>query len=370
MNHSHAIFPIRPLNYQLQRCLCASMILAALCAVTLPSAHAVDFEFDMGRDSTMNVVNDFNDVFPMVCGSGRSQVNQEACDGDDVNNADNGNQPWINEMVSDDLGNRYFHMVIGLPGEGFTQEVYILASQNNFSWDDGDPDAPSDSGGHLGFGDGLNPDLGNGSDPLGKLNNNTFTGAGTGNPVRVLMKQVLQSDASANPNTNGSKGVFYQEFNKTAFNYIGTDINALKPKIIQTLSLVDENRGDLDMVFIADMSAISYSDDGSPLTVSNDTGASGVLVNTLTLSGTAAVGNFDMSTDSEAGNAAPTAGRYTFTAGTGFASDSGWVNPSTYDRGTYTYFDDSFDQFAVEYASFCDVSQIKDYGVGADNNGC
>jgi len=367
MYHSDTTSLIRPRNYHLQHCLCVSMALMALCVVTLPRAHAVDFEFDMGRDSTMPSINT-DEAFPMVCGAGRSEINQEACDGDDINNANNGSQPWINELVRDDNNNQYFHMVVGLPTDDFTQEVYIRIGSTNFSWNEGETRAPSNSGGHLGIGKDSNDELGNASDPLGKTHDNTYTGAGTANPIHVLMRQVLKSDNSANPNTNGSKGDFYQEFDKTSFTYAGTDINAHKPKIIQTLSQPG-TQNDMSMVFIADMSAVSYADMNSPLTVSNNTGANGVLVNTLTFTGTGAAAGFDMSTDSEAGNAAPTAGRYTFTPGSG-SGGTGWVNTNTYDRGTYTYFEDSYDQFAIDYSSFCDVSQIKNYGSGADNNGC
>jgi len=367
MYHSHRMPLVRPFTYHVQYFLQATMTLAALCGITLSNAYAVDFEFDMGRDSTMPSINT-DEAFPMVCGAGRSEVNQEACDGDDINNANNGSQPWINELVRDDNNNQYFHMVVGLPTDDFMQEVYIRIGSSNFSWSEGETRAPSNSGGHLGIGKDSNDELGNASDPLGKTHDNTYSGAGTANPIHVLMKQVLKSDASSNPNTNGSKGDFYQEFDKTAFTYAGTDINANKPKIIQTLSHPG-TQDDMSMVFIADMSAISYSNDGSPLTVSNNTGASGVMVNTLTFTGTGEAANFDMSTDSEAGNATPTAGRFIFTPGTG-SGGTGWVDTSTYDRGTYTYFEDSYDQFAIDYSTFCDPSQIKNYGAGADNNGC
>lgn len=373
MHHRHNVLPARPLKHHVQRLLRASMILTALCATTLPSARAA-FAFNWQRDSTMTSIST-SEAFPMVCGAGRSQVNGSACSGNDVNNANNGTQPWVNELVRDANNNQYFHMVVGLPTDAFRQEVYIRIGATNFSWSDGETRAPSDSGGDLGIGANRNPDLGGGSDPLGKTNTNLFSGTGSGNPKHVLMKQVLQSDASANTNTNvATHGTFYQEFDKTTPYYTGTDLDAHKPKIIQTLSKTDAAAGDVSLNFMADMSGITHSDMNSPLAASNNMAASGVFVNTLTLTATglsASDVNFDMSTDTQAGQSSINAGRYTFTPGAGYAGGGiGWLNTTTYNKGTYIYFNGGYDQSAVNYSKLCDATQIKSYGAGADNYGC
>lgn len=367
--HCHNVSPTNPSRHLLL----ASLILAALCAAALSSARA-DFAFNWQRDSTMTSITT-DEAFPMVCGAGRTQVNADACSGEDVNNANNGTQPWVNEHVTDDQGNRYFHMIVGLPTDAFRQETYIRIGATNFSWSEGETRAPSDSGGDLGIGSNRNPALGNGSDPLGKTNTNLFSGAGSGNPKHVLMKQVLTSDTGANTHTNvATQGDFYQEFNKTTPYYTGTDLDARKPKIIQTLSKTDAAEGDVSLNFMADMSGVSYSDMNSPLAVSNNMAASGVYVNTLTLTAAGLSGsdvNFDMSTDTEAGQSSINAGRYTFTPGTGYVGGGiGWINTSTYNKGAYNYFDGGYDQSLPNYSKFCDATQIKSYGAGADNHGC
>lgn len=342
--------------------------------VVAPSGAQADFAFNWQRDSSMTSITT-SEAFPMVCGSGRTQVNNAACSGGDITNANNGTQPWVNELVRDANSNQYFHMIVGLPTDDFRQEVYIRIGATNFSWSDGETRAPSDSGGDLGIGASRTPDLGAGSDPLGKTHTNTFSGASTGNPKHVLMKQVLQDDTSANTKTNvATHGSFYQEFSKTTAYYTGTDLDARKPKIIQTLSKTDAAQGDISMSFMADMSAITYSDMNSPLAASNNMAASGVFVNTMTLTSpglSSSDVDFDMSKDTQAGESSIDAGRFTFTPGTGYTGGGiGWLNTTTYNRGTYTYFSGGFDQFSTNYSQFCDPSQIKSYGSGANNYGC
>ncbi len=373
MYHGHIVSPDHALQPPTRHLLWISVMLAALLVAMPPSARA-DFAFNWQRDSTMTSITT-SEAFPMVCGAGRTQVNGAACSGGDINNANNGTQPWVNEHVTDAKGNRYFHMIVGLPTDAFKQETYIRIGATNFSWSDGETRAPSDSGGDLGIGASRTPDLGAGSDPLGKTHTTTFSGAGSGNPKHVLMKQVLESDTSANTNTNvATHGNFYQEFNKSAPYYTGTDLDAHKPKIIQTLSKTDAVQGDVTMNFMADMSGITHSDTNSPLAVSNSMAASGVFVNTLTLTAagvSASDVNFDMSTDTQAGESSINAGRYTFTPGVGYAGGGiGWLNTTTYNKGTYVYLNASYDQSAVNYSKFCDPSQIKSYGAGADNYGC
>lgn len=231
---------------------------------------------------------------------------------------------------------RFIHMIVSDPASGFAQEVFIkgtgpLRNQGDETWQ------MQDAGGSIGTA-GKNGNCrdqsqffspggacyGNNADPLGADEN--FTGNSTGNPTSVEMRQVMGGTWNATTNTWACDTEFCAEFLK--------DTLMNKPKITQKISTVDMNAA-----FIADMSAISYSDALTPATVAN----------TLTFTDPNASG-FDSATDTQ--SSAVTAGQFTFTPGTGWDS-----NGTVYDSGVYSYSSGNFDLTAPDWDAYCDPSQ-------------
>ena len=191
---------------------------------------------------------------------------------------------FFQEVVTID-GVDYFHLAIGSPEEGFTQEVYIAKSPH--FWRSNSGVVFSDSGGV-----GCLPYSGtreeriaclesnNASDPLGDDSN--FSGNGTGNPSNMVMIQTITDDEEG----------FTQEFFKTDL--------ALKPIITQ---LSDD--AEMNARFVMDMSNSDYDTNDTP----------GIMTNTLDLKGLPAeMGDYEFGGRNFAATEAPkiTAGTYTF----------------------------------------------------------
>ncbi len=250
----------------------------------------------------------------------------------------------------------YWHLVIGDPSEGFVQETYTPI-KNTFL---------SDSGGRepvfFTFSGNLEQWSGNGWDPL-EFNNKTFgpdnvsfSGNGTGNPTKVIMRQVLGSGSLAATSDRVREwscdaGQFCQEFLKSDFDF--------KPVITQQFDS-DETTS----FFKVDMSAIDY----------NTMGTTGIITNTLAITDpdmpdsdqvnpfgsnliTPDSSIFDMAVDSERSNT--NAGRYTYTAGIGWYNDGDGDGFRAFDPGQYDYEDIGInaDQMEMEWGVFFDPSQ-------------
>ena len=214
--------------------------------------------------------------------------------GDGWDSSDN-RTSFLQENVAGD----YIHQIIGLPDDGFVQEVYIAttsdlqANRRN--------DGPGVASGQTSE-----------NDPFGR-------GTATGNPQRVIMRQRLQDSDSIN------------EFLK--------DVFATKPVITTTV-----DGGDIVSNFVIDMNEISYNDMNTP----------GRITNTLVFTGPADPAaadpsqgpqNFDAATDAQ--DTRVSAGRYTYATGSGRLGS----------QGRYTYFDgDGFD-LNIDWSIFCDSAQ-------------
>lgn len=382
MSGSHITIVSTLLRERAHAVLLASMLCVGLSAFSL-SVSAADFTFAWGASGMTSIGT--SPYWPQDCGTGSGNNN---CDGF-VGNLDVSR--WTNDVVQDVNGNQYYHMIVGAPGDQFKQESYIMLSSIVLpGWNPTrTPQGPSDSGGdptvyhNIGINGWADCTGSAFCDPLDKVNTVGFAGNGSGNPIRILLDQVLVSNAAdANPTTGYAAaagtctGAFCQEFKKVTPVFSGTLLNANKPLITQKVN--DSSQGTMSLNFKADMSAINYSTNSSPLTISNNMASAGVFVNTFSLTGVAGLpdinsADFDISktNDSsgggvESGKSSVTAGRYTFTPGVGQAgSNVSWfytVATSTlaYVPGTYSYIDplsNSFDPKAVNYSLFCNLGE-------------
>jgi hypothetical protein len=231
----------------------------------------------------------------------------------------------------------YWHLIIGDPSvDSFVQETYI-PTLSQFH---------SPSGGHEPVFFTLNGNLqewsGNGWDPLEFENktygpeNASFSGNGTGDPTRVVIRQILGTGSLAGGGGDIQEWTcaadqFCQEFLKAEAGF--------KPKITQRYTAPD-----LVINFVLDMSAISYSDMTTAATMINtvsviDAGfpapgeqfAPGPMVGG---SGRDSA-NFDMATD--AGTLDVTGGKYTYTPGSGWHDDGDGDVFRAYGPGFYDY---------------------------------
>lgn len=218
--------------------------------------------------------------------------------------------PFVQEIVTVD-GVDYYHTVVGDPAKGFAQETYIGVGSGLIQ---GTAPSSASTGsiagqGCFGFlGRPPNPDAcGNGVNPL--KDDNTFTGNASGNPRKVIMRQIV------------SDGESYQEFIKSSFTQ--------KPVIVQRI----ENDTLKSEVKI-DMSGLNYD--------SNAT--AGSVQNTLMLKDPVAGDTtFDAVKQAEAGQSTINAGRYTYTE-----------TPNTFTAGaggTYQYLDGDYN-LNTNWASF------------------
>lgn len=186
-----------------------------------------------------------------------------------------------------------------------------------------------------------NNKCGNGMDPLGVTNPITFTGNGTNTPSKMVMHMILSMN-----------GITME---------ILKPLTSTKPLITQSIS-----SGALTSTFIADMRGVSYSDKNTPI----------VIVNSQHIDDpdffVAGAGDFDMSMVEKS---YVTAGRFTFTPGTGWNNtEEGWdAVGSAFDKGVYDYIDGGgFDVYSADWAAYFDYAQnatvCSDPGrVGLDN---
>lgn len=257
-----------------------------------------------------------------------------------ANTAQNGTgtdtTPFVQEFVEVG-GVRYYHVIVGDgrslseggTTNGFAQEVYIRVGSNNLVFADGHE---SSSSGGRGFKDSsdwrscadgaaVSDACANGWDPL-RNNASVFTGNGTGNPERVIMRQVIKD------------GALFDTFEKILFSQ--------KPKISQKLSALD-----IAAEFTLDMGNSDYK---ASTTVDN--ARSGTVINKVTLIGPNAgiPGNFDATaaaanfTTANAPAANVTGGRFTWAPGPN--ADFGFSS------GSYSYSEGNFDVNAVKWKEY------------------
>jgi len=261
--------------------------------------------------------------------------------------------PFTQESVSID-GVSYWHQIIGDPEQGFAMETYIQKGVAGFTSDSGGRNSNFSFGLYRGD---LDVQSGNGWDPLGldPSRDHHFTGNGTANPTKVVMRQVLggEWDATSKAWRCGS-AIFCMDFTKASLNE--------KPRITQA---VNDDPVGFSAFFDLDMSNSNYA----------DATTAGTIINTVTLPialppsasvpmvGSGNAGNFDnggsfnMATDTQ--KSLVTGGRYTYSAGAGWVDtgfDSGYQTWD-YDEGTYSYDDGSFDHLGVTWGSYFDQAQ-------------
>lgn len=239
-----------------------------------------------------------NEESYLECNRGGGNNN---CDRDEVSpGTDPDRTPFLQEALTDPNGRTYFHLIIGLPTDAFAQEVYIerQACFNN------NENIPCSRSGGAQF-SGSNGQSGGGWDPLRQ----NFGGAGTGDPTKMIVRQILKTPEMT------------QEFLKASFSQ--------KARIAQNITTTD-----LSTEFVLDMSNSDYL---ASTTADNNT--PGIMTNKVTLIGPNAgiFGNFDATSTSESfvtANALTphiTAGLFTFTAG------AGWTSKTNFDPGSYSY---------------------------------
>ncbi len=182
------------------------------------------------------------------------------------------------EIVSDPTtGLNYYHMIVGSPAEGFVQESFIQVSVI--------PGTILTCSGNT-----CATNLNN-MDPLGG-SGLYYTGNAAANPRGTIIRQIL------------SDGEITIEFLKDKYNR--------KPLITQTIMTPD-----IVSTFKIDMRNSTYDDKNTP----------GVVSNTFSFTdpGTnPSLGSFDMARDGQKTNI--TAGRYTYTNGTGNGGSQGTYN--------------------------------------------
>ncbi len=267
--------------------------------------------------------------------------------------------PYFQETVT--VGDQnYWHQIIGDPADGFAMEVYVAA------WTGGTNNSIvlSASGGKNFIGDTSTQETqsGNGWDPLRSTawngyTANDYTGNGTGDPRKVIMRQILGGSWDGFTWSCEANDEFCYDFEKAEdtvnSNYITGNIRSLKPVI--TLNINDPSVG-MSSSFKIDMSNSDYLDSSTP----------GTVVNTLTITG-APGANFDMSTDAQLSTI--TGGRYVFNPATDPGADElGWVNTNPnsfdFDEGSYTYAAGGIDLDAIDWESYRNDADNPWFGSG------
>ncbi len=255
----------------------------------------------------------------------------------------NGDPTPFYQQVVDINGSSYFHVMVGDPAAGFAEEYYTPYGAGN-----GAADGTNLRGGYNPFGAGLEmsviaptwtssagkphpssdfnllTSIGNVGNPLDSVH---VSGNGGGNPAHSVFRVVLTSAA----------GDMSQDVNKPFLDK--------KPVISQTVQ-----DGTMSSQFVADMTKLSYSDAKTPAKFSIK-----LVLQDSTIPGIGA-GNFTMA---QAQQYSVTAGRFTYTPGTGWNNSTGWDTPgSAFDLGTYNYAGgQGFDPFTTDWASFFNYDQ-------------
>ncbi|NOY62855.1 MAG: hypothetical protein GXP10_06865 [Gammaproteobacteria bacterium] len=268
--------------------------LAILCALLLtqPAFAAGPFALNFQPlDAT------FGDDNRADTSCNRPDVADRGCSGSWSNSGDP--TAFLQELITVD-GSSYYHVIIGLPEDGFAQEY--VAQVGGPSWEGASgSNSLGDGICRSGFGPGnFVLSACNISDPLGVTHDNVFTGVGSGNPKAVVMRQVNGGtwDGASNSWSCAASDNYCSEFKKENFLY--------KPVITQTINEASEY---MNANFSFDMSAIDYD--------TNTT--AGTMVNTVTISDptlddySIGAGDFNYATDADSNYSTLSGGRYIFT---------------------------------------------------------
>lgn len=228
-------------------------------------------------------------------------------------------------------GKNYYQVIIGKAGDDFRLE-YMIEASTSYQRYDGDWAGSASTG----------SDNSESNATYGMRNpydaNSALHGTGTGNPTRIIMRQILDD------------GLTYNEFLKDAFDK--------KPLMKQTI--VD---ADISMEYTLDMRSKTYSDN-TPITT-----AERINKTFLTTNNAANQGDFD-STGATMTPSSMTQGVDNLSAGA-FTYTAGGSNGGA--DGTYTYYDEKGSQdFAgyqpsdKDYSVFCiDTQNVNWSGNGA-----
>jgi len=251
--------------------------------------------------------------------------------------------PFYQRMFQDGAGDRYFHVIVGDYTADSMALEYIVKEgySGDGTWDSrmGSTIERSSSAG----------------DPNDRLYNMTKpydtpdtlsenSGTATGNPTRVIMKQVIQ-DAEV-------------------------DMVFIKDQFLQKpfLSQSTTQAGQMVSYWQQDMRGLDYTTDQTPI----DKSQAIITQQLLGADKYGSEGDFDYSQDVNWSSVDTSAkqisgGGYTYTEGTGAKAFGGSL-------GTYTYMDDgtnfTWDAMNEDYSAFCDPLQNSDWsGYGACTNG-
>lgn len=227
------------------------------------------------------------------------------------NNA-NDPTPFLQELYIDPTtGYQMYHVLVGRPSDGFSQEVYIRA--NGPSWEGG--------AGSASLGDGLCRSgiswttVCNAFDPLGQTHDNVFTGNASGNPTTVVMRQLEGGtwDGGTSTWSCGAGDAFCQQFLK--------DTMSQKPDLDLT---VRDNAAGMTSTFSLDMRNSDYLTDTT----------AGALQSTVQFTANAAgsAGEFNYAQDVKPADSYVTGGLYKFT---GSGPTNAFLNPYLYSDGNY-----------------------------------
>ncbi|HHM06393.1 MAG TPA: hypothetical protein ENJ19_11750 [Gammaproteobacteria bacterium] len=283
----------------------------ALCLLTLPASALAEFTLNWTPLTSGPSDGGGTSYFNCNRPDSGAGVNCTSHDGGATNGTvDPDKTPFLQEVVTDVDGKRYFHVIVGLPpgpGEdGFAHETFIQVQDGTTAC--GNTYCPYAGGSYNAF-------SGSGDAPLSA--DLTLTGNGTADPTKVITRQVIVDSAMG----------LTQEFIKSSF--------TAKPKITQSVV-----SSDLSTSFTLDMSNSGYSDLSTP----------GTMTNTLTFTDPAIPGGFDAATIPSSGIQI-TGGRYTYT-GPGQWDSSGFT------PGSYSYWDNGgFDTSTAQWSSFRDDAQ-------------
>ena len=325
-------------------------------------SQALDFDFGFRIDPLKDTPTlpgncGVGGTFGSLCGIGN---------GTEIQDPDT--TPFYQGQVTTLDGKTYWHIIVGDPNSGFAMESYTEAEYvktGGFgSFSGGKPTDNgglyfSPTGGYSGSPTLQNLEVisGNGWSPLS--NGVDFTGNGSGDPTRTVLRQVMGDgiwDASTRTWSCDS-AMFCSEFLKNRLAY--------KPFISQTINSIAG--GVLAKIeFELDMRNQTYSDNT----------AAGTITNSVTLLGPSTVdGDFDMATDVQAGHSVVTGGRYVYNDCTNkdpfegscwqTFSVSGGVND--YQEGYYTYMDGGTDPMAYDWELYLDLDQSPNGLPGSGN---
>lgn len=221
--------------------------------------------------------------------------------------------PFLMEYFEHE-GIPYYHLQIGLPGSGFAQEVFIKAGGEGYSEISSYLGSSSLGDGGCRLGNRFSLALCSAGDPLGFMNDNDFTGNGTGNPTSVSMFQLLGGTWD-----DVSRTWSCAPGDATCISFLkDTEIN--KPQVQTTIRDFTQ---DFESHFEIDMRNSDYFTDGTAGQIVAST-----VVNDPQFLEHAGAGDFDFATDTEFSEA--TGGRYIFT---GTQATSATLNPYAYVSG-------------------------------------